>query len=249
MTVGLLGRKIGMTQVYGEDGIILPVTVIEAGPCTVLQVRSTDKDGYSAVQVGFDDKLSDADKERSPDRRNRKRASKAERGHVKKLASNRQKSREAAGVAAVPKAECEPKRYIREFRIEGNGDTGCEVGQELTVSLFDGVERVDVVGTNKGRGSAGVMKRHNFSGGPASHGAKKVHRRGGSIGAHATNRGTSGRISKGKRMNGRYGNARITVRNLKLVKVDAENHLLLVCGAIPGPNGGYVMIRKTNKLG
>jgi large subunit ribosomal protein L3 len=93
------------------------------------------------------------------------------------------------------------------------------------------------------------MKRHNFAGQPASHGAKKVHRRGGAIGAHATNRGTSGRISKGKRMNGRYGNARITVRNLKLVKVDAENHLLLVCGAIPGPNGGYVMIRKTNKLG
>jgi large subunit ribosomal protein L3 len=249
MSVGLLGRKVGMTQVYGEDGVILPVTVIEAGPCTVLQVRSTDKDGYSAVQVGFDDKLSDADKERSPDRRNRHRASKAERGHVKKLQSKRQKTRDGAGVAVVPKAECEPKRFIREFRMEGNADTGCEVGQELTVSLFDGIERVDVIGTNKGRGSAGVMKRHNFAGQPASHGAKKVHRRGGAIGAHATNRGTSGRISKGKRMNGRYGNARITVRNLKLVKVDPENHLLLVCGAIPGPNGGYVMIRKTNKLG
>lgn len=236
-----------MTQVYGEDGVILPVTVIEAGPCTVLQIRSPERDGYSAVQVGYDDKLSDADKERSPDRRNRKRASKAERGHVKKLQSARQKSREAAGVAPVPKAECEPKRFIREFRTDG--DAGCEVGQELTVSLFDGVDRVDVVGTNKGRGTSGAMKRHNFSGQPASHGAKKVHRRVGGIGAHATNRGTSGRISKGKRMAGRYGNARITVRNLKLVKVDPENHLLLVCGAIPGPNGGYVMIRKTNKVG
>lgn len=248
MAVGLLGQKIGMTQVYGEDGQIIPVTVLRAGPCTVLQLRTAGQDGYEAVQLGFDDKLSEADKQRPADQRNRARASRGERGHVVQLASKRQKRRAAAGIEPAPKADCEPQRFIREFRTDDETH-GCQVGQVLTASLFDGVTHVDVVGTNKGRGTAGVMKRHNFSGQKASHGAKKIHRLPGSIGAHATNRGWCGRIKKGKRMAGRYGNARCTVRNLQLVRVDAENNVLLVKGAVPGPNGGYLIVRKTNKVG
>lgn len=247
MPVGLLGRKVGMTQVYGEDGVLFPVTVIEAGPCAVLQVRTTDRDGYEAVQVGFDDDLSDKDKERSPDQRNRSRASRAARGHVVQLSSKRQKARQAAGVEALPKANCEPKKYIREFRTDGE-QHGCEVGQVLTVDHLSEVTHVDVVGTSKGRGFSGGMKRHNFGGQPASHGAKKVHRHIGSICSNASNRGTSSMIKRGKRMPGQYGNTRTTIRNLKVVKVDPENNLLLVYGAVPGPPGGYVMVRKTNKL-
>lgn len=248
MSVGLLGRKVGMTQVYGEDGQIIPVTVVEAGPCTVLQLRTPDRDGYAAVQLGFDDKLSQADQARPADQRNRRRASRAERGHVVQLASKRQKRRSEAGIQSLPKADCEPKRFVREFRTD-QAAHGCEVGQVLTAEIFSGVTHVDVVGTNKGRGTAGVMKRHNFSGQKASHGAKKIHRLPGSMSANATNRGWSGRIKKGKRMAGRYGNARCTVRNLQLVRVDAENNMLLVKGALPGPNGGYVIVRRTNKHG
>jgi len=248
MAVGLLGRKVGMTQVYAEDGSIVPVTVVAAGPCTVLQVRTKDRDGYEAVQIGYDEKLSDADRERAPEQRNRNRASRAERGHVVALSSKRQKARQAAGVEALPKADCEPMRFVREFRTDGL-EHGCEVGQVLTAAVFEGVEWVDVVGTTKGRGTEGVMFRHNFSGQKASHGAKKIHRLPGSMAAHGTNRGWCGRIKKGKRMAGRYGADRCTIRNLKLVRIDAENNVLLVRGAIPGPNGGYVLVRKTNKVG
>lgn len=206
MAVGLLGRKVGMTQVYREDGTIVPVTVIEAGPCTVLQVKTVERDGYAAVQVGFDDKLSDRDLERPADQRVRNRASRAERGHVVQLSSNRQKARQAAGIDAVPKAGCEPKRFIREFRTDGES-VDVEVGQVLDASVFDGVAKVDVVGTSKGRGTAGVMKRHNFAGQRASHGVKKVHRRPGSIGMSAD----PSRVLKGTRMAGQYGNARSTV--------------------------------------
>lgn len=248
MAVGLLGQKIGMTQVYGEDGQIIPVTVVRAGPCTVLQLRTLQRDGYEAVQLGFGDKLSEADKQRPADQRNRSRASRPERGHVVQLASKRQKGRTAAGLEPLPKANCEPQRFIREFRTD-NESHDCQVGQVLNASLFDGVTHVDVVGTNKGRGTTGVMKRHNFSGQKASHGAKKIHRLPGSNSAHATNRGWCGRIKKGKRMAGRYGNARCTVRHLQLVRVDTENNVLLVKGAVPGPNGGYLIVRKTNKVG
>jgi large subunit ribosomal protein L3 len=248
MPVGLLGRKIGMTQVYGEDGRIIPVTVIETGPCIVLQVRTKERDGYEAVQLGFDDKLSRKDKQRPADQRNRRRATRGERGHVVQLNSKRQKQRRDAGVPPVPKANCEPQRFIREFRTDGE-QHGCEVGQVLTAEILADAKRVDVIGTSKGRGTAGVMKLHNFSGQPASHGAKKVHRHVGGIGAHSTNRGFCGGIKKGKRMAGRYGNARSTIRNLDVVKVDAANHMLLVRGAVPGPTGGYVLVRKTNKLG
>lgn len=244
MPVGLLGRKVGMTQVYGEDGNIVPVTVLEAGPCTVLQVKTAERDGYDAVQVGFDDKLSRKDRERPADQRNRARASRAERGRVVQLSSRRQEARKAAGVEPTPKPDCEPKRFIREFRCDGE-EHGCEVGQVLTAEVFADVSHVDVVGTSKGRGTAGVMKRHNFHGQRASHGVKKVHRRVGSIGMSAD----PARVMKGTRMAGRYGNARSTIRHLKVVRVDPENNMVLVKGAVPGPNGGYVLIRHTNKLG
>lgn len=239
MPVGLLGRKIGMTQVYDETGVAIPVTVLEVGPCTVLQVRTRDRDGYEAVQIGFDDKLSEADKKRSEDQRNRRRATRSERGHVAVLKSKRQRRLQEAGVEPLPKANCEPKRFVREFRVDGE-DHGCSVGQVLDASSFDGVALVDVVGTSKGRGTAGVMKRHGFSGLGGAHGTKKVHRHPGGIGA----RTDPSRVWKGKRMAGQYGNTRVTSRNLRLVRVDAANNLMLVRGAVPGPNGGYVMVRK-----
>lgn len=247
MPVGLLGRKIGMTQVYKADGTIVPVTVIQAGPCPVLQVRTPDRDGYEAVQLGFDDDLSENDKAKPAEQRNRSRATRAARGHVVALSSKRAKARQAAGVPVVAKAGCEPQKFIREFRTDGE-QHGCEVGQVLTVERFNEIKAVDVVGLNKGRGFAGVMKRHNYAGQPASHGAKKVHRHRGSMGSNSSNRGTSSMVKKGMRMSGRWGNERVTIRNLELVKVDAGNNLLLVKGAIPGPNGGYVMVRQTNKV-
>lgn len=217
-----------MTQIYDPAGDVVPVTIIQAGPCHVLQLRTEARDGYEAVQLGYLDKP-------------RRLAKRSERGHVAKLDSKRQRARAAAGVATVPKAGCEPKRFIREFR--GSAE-GVQVGQVLDVGIFEGVGAVDVVGTSKGRGFAGAMKRHNFRGQRASHGVKKVHRRVGSIGMNTF----PARVFKGKRMAGHMGHARVTVRNLKLVQIDKENHLLLVRGAVPGPNGGFVMVRPTNKL-
>src|SRR5207237_7213557 len=144
-----------------------------------------------------------------------------------------------------PKANTEPQRYIREFRLEAPADV--QVGAVMTAGqVFNGVAAVDVTGTTKGRGTAGTMKRHNFAGLPASHGVKKHHRSPGSVGSHASNRG-SGRPKRGKRMAGRYGHERVTARNLKVVRVDADQHVLLVKGAVPGPNGSLVMVRPTNK--
>jgi large subunit ribosomal protein L3 len=228
MVVGLLGRKVGMTQIFDATGQVVPATVIQAGPCHVLQLRTQQKDGYEAVQLGFLDKP-------------RRLASRAARGHVAKLDSKRQKRRAAAGVEALPKPDCEPKRFVREFR--GAVD-GLQVGQELKVDIFAQVAAVDVVGTSKGRGTAGVMKRHSFHGQRASHGVKKVHRHPGSTGCNTDPH----HIFKGRRMAGRYGAVRCTVRNLKVARVDAENNLLLVRGAVPGPNGTYVVIQQTNKL-
>ncbi len=239
MSKGILGRKIGMTQVYDpETGVATPVTVIEAGPCTVLQIRTKEKDGYEAVQLGYFDKVRP-----QKDRRTRQsKASRAERGHVANIGSKRSKRRAASGLEAVPKADCEPKKFVRELR----GSTeGLEVGQEVRVDALDGVTAVDVIGTSKGRGYAGVMKRHNYAGQRASHGVKKVHRHAGGTGMSAS----PSRLFKGKKMAGQYGNARVTQRNLKLVKIDAENNLLLVHGAVPGPNGGMLVIKETNKLG
>ena len=228
MVVGMLGRKVGMTQIFDSTGQVIPVTVIQAGPCNVLQVRTEQKDGYEAVQLGYLDKP-------------RRLASRSARGHVAKLDSKRQKRRAAAGVEATPKPDCEPKRFVREFR--GSAE-GCQVGQELKVDVFSQIKAVDVVGTSKGRGTAGVMKRHNFHGQRATHGVKKVHRHAGSIGCNTDPH----HVFKGRRMAGRYGAARCTARNLKVVRVDVENNLLVVRGAVPGPIGGLVVIQQTNKL-
>ncbi len=217
-----------MTQIYDETGKVIPVTVIQAGPCHVLQVKTEDRDGYEAVQLGYLDKP-------------RRLASRSVRGHVAKLDSKRQRNRVTAGVEPLTKAGCEPKRFVREIR---GSIEGCEVGQEFTVDVFTEIKSVDIVGTSKGRGTAGVMKRHNFHGQRASHGVKKCHRHLGSTGCSAS----PSRLFKGRRMAGHYGSARCTSRNLKVVQIDEENHLLIVRGAVPGPNGGYVMIQETNKL-
>jgi large subunit ribosomal protein L3 len=228
MAVGLLGRKVGMTQIYESTGEVIPVTVLRAGPCHVLQLKTQERDGYEAVQLGYLDKP-------------RRLASRSSRGHVAKLDSKRQRGRAAAGVEAIAKADCEPKRFVRELR--GSPD-GYEVGQELKVDVFSEIKAVDIVGTSKGRGTAGPMKRHNFRGQRASHGVKKVHRHAGGTGCSAT----PSRLFKGKQMAGHYGNVRCTARNLKVVQIDVENNLLVVRGAVPGPNGGFVVIQQTNKL-
>lgn len=233
MPLGMLGLKVGMTQVYNDKGQIEPVTVLQVGPNPVLQVREQQRDGYDAVQIGFMDKP-------------RRKAIRAERGHVAgDLVSRRKEARRAAGITPPPKANCEPQRYLREFRLDKPAEV--QVGAILKAAdVFKDVKAVDVIGTSKGRGTTGAMKRHNFGGLRQSHGVKKGMRQRGSIGSHASNRG-SGRPKKGIRMAGRYGAERVTVRNLIVVKIDAENNLVLVRGAVPGPNGGFIMIRPTNK--
>jgi large subunit ribosomal protein L3 len=211
MRVGLLGRKVGMTQVFQDDGTVVPVTVLECGPCTVLQVRTPERDGYHALQLGFLDKK-------------RKNATQAARGHAKKV-------------------DAEPKRFIREVRQEGPSE-GVAAGQNLTVEVFQDIPRVDVIGTSKGRGYSGVVKRHGFKGLRASHGVKRMHRHPGSSGPSADPAHTRKNIQKP----GQYGNARITVRNLQVVRIDPTNNLLLVKGAVPGHNGNYVIVRQTNKV-
>ena len=211
MQVGLLGRKVGMTQIFEENGTAVPITVVECGPCTVLQIRTIERDGYHAIQLGFDDKK-------------RKNATQAERGHAKK-------------------ADAEPKRYVREIRQEAPVENVAE-GATLAVNVFDAIGQVDVTGTSKGRGFTGVIKRHGFKGLRASHGVKRMHRHPGSSGPSAD----PARTRKGIRKPGQYGNERVTVKNLKVVRVDHENNLILLRGAVPGPNGGYLTVRQTNKV-
>ena len=227
MSLGLLGYKVGMTQVFAEDGKVEPVTVLELGPCPVLQIRypstkegnrDVTKDGYSAVQLGFKDKP-------------RKAATRPEQATIKVERIR------TTGEGPAKKYEA----YTEEMTLK--------VGQVLKVGdVFKDVLAVDVIGTSKGRGFQGVMKRHGFAGLPAAHGAKKVHRQAGSTSSLASNRG-SGRPKKGLRRAGQYGNERVTIRNLTVVKVDAENNLLLVRGGIPGFPGAVVMVRPTNKVG
>jgi large subunit ribosomal protein L3 len=233
MALGLLGRKVGMTQVFGDGGEMIPVTVIQAGPCHVLQIRTKERDGYEAVQVGFLDKP-------------RRLASRSERGHVTKLDGKRAKRRGAAGGEEAAKADCEPKRLVKEFRDKKGGlnIADYKIGQAITVESFKDVKSVDVTGVTKGRGTAGVMVRHNFQGQRATHGTKKVHRHAGSTGCNTW----PARTFKGRRMAGRYGAEKSTMRNIKLVRIDAENNLLLVRGAVPGFNGGYVSISAANML-
>ncbi|MBX3420191.1 MAG: 50S ribosomal protein L3 [Pirellulaceae bacterium] len=229
MAKGILGRKVGTTQIFQEDGTAVPVTVLEVGPCHVLQVRTVDRDGYEAVQLGFSDKP-------------RRLSSRSERGHVAAISSKRSARVTAVGgVAASSKADCEPQRFVRELR----GATELQVGGTVTAAVLEGVKAVDVIGTTRGRGYSGVMKRHNFAGQRATHGVKKCHRHPGGTSMNTY----PGRTFKGKKMAGQYGAARSTARNLKVVKVDAENNLLLVCGAVPGPKGAYVVVKETNKVG
>ena len=202
MSPSILGRKVGMTQIYLDDGTVVPVTVVQAGPCHVLQVRSKDRDGYEAVQLGFEDKP-------------RRLAARSERGHVAKLESKRSKGK---GDSASPKADCEPQRFIREFR----GETDLEVGATVTVEQFAEVKKVDVTGTSKGRGFAGVMKRHNFAGQRASHGVKKVHRHAGGTGCSAS----PSRLFKGRRM---AGNMEMPRRRLAILKSFAWTRKTTCC--------------------
>jgi large subunit ribosomal protein L3 len=229
MPVGLLGRKVGMTQVYDVEGNLHAVTVIEAGPCTVLALRTKERDGYEAVQLGFVDKK-------------RRLASRADRGQVANINGHRQKQRTSKGLEPIPKADCEPKRFIREFRTDGETHS-FEIGKTINISVLTEVPRVDLIGLTKGRGFTGVMKRHNFNGQCASHGVKRVHRHGGSIGASAD----PSRVMKGKRMGGRYGGEQVTMRNIRVLRLDETENMVLVEGAVPGPTGGWVVIRPTKK--
>jgi large subunit ribosomal protein L3 len=208
---GILGEKLGMTQVWGDDNRVVPVTVVKAGPCVVTQVRTPDRDGYSAVQLAYG----------AIDPR---KVNKPESGHFTK-----------AGVT--------PRRHVVELRT--TDATGYELGQEVTVEVFEAGAKVDVVGTSKGKGTAGVMKRHGFKGLGASHGTQRKHRAPGSIGGCAT----PGRVFKGLRMAGRMGAVRTTSQGLKVHSVDIENGLLLIKGAVPGPRGSLVFVRSTSKGG
>jgi large subunit ribosomal protein L3 len=208
MSIGVLGKKVGMTQVFAPDGRAVPVTVVEAGPCPVVAVRTPEKNSYSAVQLGFIDE--------KPNHVN-----KPKKGYFSRQ-----------GV--------EPQKVLREFRVDDA--SGYSVGQLLTVELFAGGEKVDVRGVSKGKGYAGGMKRHHFSGGPASHGASKVHRHPGSSAANSY----PGHIFKGKKMAGRMGGEQVTTKGLTVFSVDAENNLILIQGSIPGANDGLVLIYKTS---
>ncbi|HZY44743.1 MAG TPA: 50S ribosomal protein L3 [Anaerolineae bacterium] len=221
---GLLGRKLGMTQIFNEGGESLLVTVIEAGPCYVTQVRTTAKEGYSAIQIGFD-----AVKKMT-------KLSRGEQGHLGLVKSNAKHPKRKELAAEVPAV-----KHLRELRAKS--DEGYTEGQKLTVDLFKMGERVDVIGTSKGRGFAGVVKRHHFRGGPRTHGQSDRLRTSGSIGA-----GTSpGKIHKGKRMAGHMGVERVTSQNLQVVLLDADRNLLGVRGAVPGATGGLVLVRETRK--
>lgn len=212
MQPAILGKKIGMTQVYDDTGVLHPVTVVQAGPCSVLQVKNAETDGYDAVQIGFG--------EVKPHR-----AAKPQIGHAKK-------------------ASAKPKQAVREVRLV-EADDSVEPGAEITVDVFEGVPFVDVIGTTKGFGYQGGMKRHGFKGQLASHGVERKHRSPGSIGSHGTNTGTGPKPKKGKRMAGHMGNVRRTSRNHRLIGVDKENNLLLIKGPLPGANGGLLYIRQS----
>lgn len=216
-SMGLLGRKLGMTQLFEDDGTVVPVTVVEAGPCTVLQVKSDEgKDGYNALLLGFGSQK-------------KQRVNKAATGQLK-----------AAGQQDTPPSN------RGEIRVDAARVSASSVGDTLTAAdVFSAGDYVDVVGTSKGRGFAGVMKRYNFAGFIRSHGTHEFFRHGGSIGTRLT----PGHVLKGKKMPGHMGAARTTVQNLKLVKVDAERNLLFLRGGVPGPNGGNVTVRKAIKKG
>jgi large subunit ribosomal protein L3 len=210
MTPALLGKKVGMTRVYDEKGAVVPVTVVQAGPCAVTQVKTLETDGYNAVQLGF--------------------------GETKAKFST------FPLIGHAAKAGIGPRRHFREIRLKEATDR--KAGDVVNVGIFEGVQYVDVTGTSKGKGFAGVMKRHHFGGQCASHGTERKHRSPGSIASRATWRGQSGKPKKGVRMAGHMGMDRVTSQNHPLVKIDPENNLLLIKGALPGPNGALLFIRK-----
>ena len=208
MFKGLLGKKLGMTQVFDENGAAVPVTIIEAGPCFVTQIRTINKNGYSAVQLGFEE-VQD------------KRLSKGQLGHLERT-------------------KLPPLKFLREFRIKS---LDIKVGDKVDVSQFEVGKRVDVVGTSKGKGFAGTVKRYHFRGGPKTHGQSDRLRAPGSVGATTT----PGRVFKGKKMPGHMGNQRVSSQNVKVILVDAEKNLMAVNGSVPGPKGGLVMIKEARK--
>ena len=206
---GVLGEKLGMTQVFDDAGRMVPVTVVQAGPCVVTQVRTPERDGYSAVQLGY--------------------------GQINPRKVNKPR------MGGFEKAGVTPRRYLVELRTSDAAEY--ELGQEVTVEVFEPGQKIDVTGRSKGKGTQGVMKRHGFGGLSATHGTQRKHRSPGSIGGCAT----PGRVFKGLRMAGRMGNARTTVQNLTVHAIDADKGLLLIKGAIPGPNGGLVFVRSAVK--
>lgn len=212
MLKGFLGKKIGMTQIYAEDGRLLPVTLIHAGPCNVLQIKTVENDGYAAVQLGFDNKK-------------KKNANKQEIGHA-------------------AKASADPKSFVCEVSPETGADI--KLGQSITVDIFNDVKKVNVIGTTKGKGFAGVMKRWNFKGGLNTHGSTR-HRPPGSISSNTD----PGRVFCGKKMAGRLGGERVTIKNIDVVKIDKDRNLLFVRGAVPGHKGSYLVVNKvmTKKIG
>src|SRR5690242_13615130 len=211
MTPALLGKKIGMTRIYDEKGAIVPVTVVEAGPCAVTQVKTTETDGYHAVQLGF--------------------------GDIKAKFST------FGLIGHAAKAGSGPKKYFQEIKLKDATDK--KLGDTVKADIFTDVKFVDVIGVSKGKGTAGVMKRHHFGGQPASHGTERKHRSPGSIASRATWRGQCGKPKKGMRMAGHMGMDQVTTQKHPLVKIDPENNLLLIKGALPGPNGSVLFIRKS----
>ena len=206
MLSGFLGKKIGMTQIYTDDGCLLPITLIQAGPCSVMQIKTIENDGYSSIKLGFDDKK-------------KKNATKQEIGSAAKVSQ-------------------EPKRFVREVKPDAGADI--KLGQSITVDIFTDVKQVDVIGMTKGKGFAGVMKRWNFKGGAATHGSTR-HRPPGSIGSNTD----PGRVIRGKKMAGRLGVERVTIKNIDVVKIDKGRNLLFVRGAVPGHKGSYLILNKS----
>lgn len=226
MKKAILATKIGMTQIFNEDGVLVPVTVLQAGPCVVTQVKTVENDGYAAVQVGFVDKkekIVNVDKNGSKEIRNRHGVTKAEKGHFDK-----------AGVSY--------KRYVREFRFENAADY--TVSDEIKADIFAAGDKLDATAIAKGKGFQGAIKRHGQHRGPMAHGSK-FHRHQGSNGSSSD----PSRVFKGKGMPGHMGAKKITVQNLEIVKVDVENNLILVKGAVPGPKKSLVTLKETVKSG
>ncbi len=205
MLQGIIGRKLGMTQIYRDNGKIEAVTAIEAGPCSVIQMKSIGKEGYDSIQLGFGET---------------KRLNSAVKGHLKGLGSF---------------------KYLREFRVDSVGDI--KIGDKVDVNIFNQGDRIDVVGISKGKGFAGVVKRHHFRGGPKTHGQSDRHRHPGAIGSTTT----PGHVKKGLRMAGHMGDDRVTARRLEVMKIDSERNLLLVKGSVPGSRNGVVLLKKSHQ--